>query len=68
MKLSECKHGVLVIHFNSYEVDGDTIEQKSIGMVVGISENIKGEAIPLIQWQFGSVDKMHHNLLELYEG
>lgn len=60
MKLSECKHGVLVEYAKGYGIS-------QIGMVVGITENPVKEAIPLIQWQKGEVVPQHHKLLGLYE-
>lgn len=62
MKLSECKHGVLVCrNYGSGSM---------IGMIVGISET-KTEhgafAIPLVQWQNGDTYPIHHTNIKLYE-
>ncbi len=59
MKLSQCKHGVLVIN---------TVMTKKVGMVVGLGENATGEAVPLIKFQHRDTPSLcHHELLELYE-
>lgn len=57
MKLSECKHGILVCV--GYR----------IGMIVGITQNPYKEAVPLVQWQNDPEPMAYHhcNLLP-YEG
>ena len=57
MKLSECKHGRLVVDDGSYK----------IGMVVGLCENSFNHAIPVIQWQDGTTKAYHPSKLSLYE-
>lgn len=62
MKLSECKQGVLLISIRGYKVG-------KIAMVVGISQNSTGEAIPLVQWQDNlNPEPVHHVNFEIYEG
>lgn len=56
MKLSECRHGLLVQK-----------EDATIGMIIGLSENRCSEAIPLIQWQTGATYPCHHSNIKLYE-
>ena len=68
MKLSECKHGILVQELS---------EHGEIGMVVGITNNITSvlseaqkdpeRAIPLIQWQCGRTRGIHHNNIRVYK-
>jgi hypothetical protein len=67
MKLSECKHGVLVQHNGSDE----------IGMIAGITNNITSvlseeqknpdRAIPLVQWQSGRTCGIHHSNIRIYK-
>lgn len=57
MKLSECKYGVLVEDSSG-----------NVGMVLGISQNEAGEAVPLVQWQSNTaVIKCHPKRIALYE-
>lgn len=68
MKLSECKHGILV---------QELYEHGEIGMVVGITNNLSStltsqqqepkRAIPLIQWQSGRTYGIHHNNIRVYK-
>ncbi len=67
MKLSQCKHGVLVQYATQagFETEEEVL---LIGMVVGLEENAAGEAIPIVQFQRGDKPSpCHHELLELYE-
>ncbi len=67
MKLSQCKHGVLVQYATQagFETEDEVL---LIGMVVGLGENAAGEAVPLIKFQHRDTPSLcHHELLELYE-
>ncbi len=69
MKLSQCKHGVLV-KFNIKGTKDIIVPEGTfcIGMVVGLGQNATGEAIPIVQFQRGDKPSpCHHELLELYE-
>ena len=61
MKFSECKHGMLVVCVKN-RLRGQ------IAMIVGISQNNQGEAIPLVQWQFDESEPfaVHHSNFEIY--
>ena len=70
MKLSECRYGILVKRETKEYVHSHlhlTVKHSVIGMVVGISQNCMGEAIPLIQWQDGEEFSIHHENLSFYE-
>lgn len=67
MKLSECVYGILV----QRESDGE------IGMVVGITNNVKiGSieeqksplyAVPLVSWQCGITSPIHYAYLSIFK-
>ncbi len=67
MKLSDCKHGILVQN-----------SAGEIGMIVGITNNISTvlseeqrnpeRAIPLVQWQCGHTCGIHHNNISQFKG
>ena len=69
MKLSECKHGVVV---QSTDGIGE------IGMIVGITNNIASvlseeqrnpeRAIPLVRWQSGHTCGIHHENIKVFKG
>lgn len=57
MKLSECKHGLIVRNKHSF----------LIGMIVGVSSNAQFEALSVVQYQNGETYDTHPANLELYE-
>lgn len=66
MKLSECKHGVLVARSLLWWRSTDVF----VGMVVGIGEVLTEEGnfpAPVVQWQDGSTSTINVDNLELYE-
>jgi len=60
MKLKDCKHGTLLISIRGYKVG-------KVAMVVGIGENACKEPIPLVQWQDGNIEPIHHVNFEVFE-
>ncbi len=66
MKLSQCKHGVLVQADNG-----------KIGMVVGITNNVwfsdertraePERAVPRVEWASGQVEPIHPSNIELFK-
>lgn len=64
MKLSQCRHGVLVCTLQDSD-EGEQVEY--VGMVVGIGECL-GDPVPLVQWQYSlEPSATPHELLSLYE-
>jgi hypothetical protein len=71
MKLSECKHGIIV---ETSDIDGKTVK---VGMIIGITNNADHEAapvredykraIPMVQWSCGATYAIHHANIRPYK-
>lgn len=73
MKLSQCRHGVIV----QKKEAGCGTAHREVGMVIGITNNLESvlsdecrdpfNAVPLVQWQSGRSYPIHPKNIDLYK-